>query len=89
MYPQAIEIFIKQTWPKNDTHWNILLVVLIKALYNEDKIQHNEENIMAIVECIRTLQAARPECINPILTKFKECKEFQSKQIFKEYLEKI
>jgi len=64
---------------------------LIKALYNEDKnsVQPNKENITAIVECIRTLEAARPECIRDILNKLKESKEFQSKMRFKEYLEML
>lgn len=70
-------------------HWNVLLTILIKALYNEDKegLQLNEENILAIVECIRTLEAARPECIRNVLNKLKKCKEFKSKKIFMKYLE--
>lgn len=65
----------------------MLLSILIKALYNEDQtdVQPNEENIMAIVECIKTLIATRPECIH-ILKQLKECKEFQSKKIFVESL---
>ncbi|VVC37069.1 Armadillo-type fold,Tti2 family,Armadillo-like helical [Cinara cedri] len=86
---KAIEVFITQTWPKSNTYWNVLLAILIKALYNEDKTQPKKENILAIEECIKTLKASRPECINPILTKFKECKEFQSKKIFKESLKKL
>jgi len=69
----------------------VLLVILIKALYSEDKnaVQPNEENILVIVECIKTLEAARPECIRNVLNKLKECKEFQSKIIFKKYLEML
>jgi len=69
----------------------VLLTILIKALYNEDKspVQPNKENIIVIVECIRTLEAARPECTRNILNTLKECKEFQSKIIFKEYLEML
>jgi len=69
----------------------VLLTILSKALYNEDKspVQPNKENILVIVECIRTLEAARPECIRNVLNKLRECKEFQSKTIFKEYLEML
>jgi len=69
----------------------VLLVILIKALYSEDKnsVQPNKENILAIIECIKTLEAARPECIRNVLNKLKECKEFQSKIIFKKYLEML
>jgi len=65
--------------------------MLIKALYSEDKhfVQPNEENILAIVECIKTLEAARPECVRNVLNKLKECKEFQSKIMFKKYLEML
>jgi len=52
-------------------------------------MQPNKENILAIVECIRTLEAAKPECIRNILNKLKEYKEFQSKNIFKKYLEMV
>lgn len=52
-------------------------------------MQPNKENIIVIIECIRTLEAARPECIRNILNKLKECKEFQSKMRFKEYLEML
>lgn len=88
---KAIEVFIQQTWPRRCTHWKVLLTILIKALYNEDKspVQPNKENIIVIVECIRTLEAARPECIRNVLNKLKECKEFQSKIIFKQYLEML
>ncbi|XP_026817580.1 TELO2-interacting protein 2-like [Rhopalosiphum maidis] len=88
---KAIEVFIQQTWPRQCTHWNVLLVILIKALYSEDKnsVQPNKENILAIIECIKTLEAARPECIRNVLNKLKECKEFQSKIIFKKYLEML
>lgn len=67
----------------------MLLTILIKALYNEDKngIEPNEENISAIIECIRTLEATRPECVRKTLNKLKECKEFNSKKTFKKSLE--
>lgn len=52
-------------------------------------LKPNEENILAIIECIRTLEATRPECVRNILNKFKKCKEFQSKILFKEYLEML
>jgi len=84
-------VFIQQTWPRRCTHWKVLLTILIKALYNEDKssVQPNKENIIVIVECIRTLEAVRPECIRNILNKLKDSEEFQSKIIFKEYLEML
>lgn len=68
----------------------MLLTILIKALYNEDKtnVQLNKENIMAIIECIKTLEATTPECIY-ILKQLKECKELQSKKIFVESLVNI
>lgn len=71
--------------------WNALLTILVKALYDEDKTnqQPNTENILAIVECIRTLEAAKPECVRNVLNKLRECKEFQSKQCFKESLETV
>jgi len=86
---KAIEVFIKNTWPRKCTHWNVLLTILIKALYNEDKKgeEPNRQNISAIIECIRTLEAARPESVRKTLNKLKECKEFNSKKIFKESLE--
>lgn len=88
---QAIKVFIEQTWPRKCTHWNVLLTILIKALYNEDKLplQSNKENILAIVECIRTLEAVRPECVRSTLNKLKSCKELHVKKIFKESLETV
>lgn len=47
----------------------------------------NMENISAIKKCIRTLEAARPECIRNILNKLKECNEFKSKRTFINSLE--
>lgn len=84
-------MFIQQTWPRKCTHWNVLLTILIKALYNEDKVgqQSNKDNIMALLECIRTLQAVRPECTKSVLKKLKENEELQSKNKFIEYLEMI
>lgn len=89
IYFQAIEVFIKQTWPRKSTHCNVLLTILIKALYSEDKMctQPKKENILAIIECIKTLEAARPDYVRNILNKLKACKELESKQIFKESLE--
>lgn len=84
-------MFIQQTWPRKCTHWNVLLTILIKALYNEDKVgqQSNKDNIMALLECIRTLQTVRPECTKSVLKKLKENEELQSKNKFIEYLEMI
>jgi hypothetical protein len=69
----------------------VLLTILVKALYNEDKInqQPNMENVLAIIECIRILEAARPECVRNVLNKLKECKEFQSKKMFIEFLKTL
>lgn len=84
-------MFIKQTWPRKCTHWNVLLTILIKALYNEHKtgLEPNKDNIFAISECIKTLEAARPECVRNVLNKLKECKQFESKKMFKETLEML
>lgn len=84
-----MEVFIKQTWPRKSTHWNVILTILIKALYNEDKLglQPNNEIIEAILECIKTLEATRPDCVRDILNRLKTCKELQSKKIFKASLE--
>ncbi|XP_025198705.1 TELO2-interacting protein 2-like [Melanaphis sacchari] len=88
---KAIEVFIQQTWPRRCTHWNVLLLILIKALYNEDKnsMEPNEKNILVIVECIKTLEAARPECVRNVLNKLKQCEEFQSKIKFKKFLDML
>lgn len=66
----------------------MLLTILIKALYNEDKpgIEPNKENILAVIGCIKTLEAANPEGVRSVLNKLKECKEFQSKHSFTESL---
>jgi len=66
-----------------------LLTILIKALYNEDKVElpPNKKNILAILECIKTLEAAKPECVRNVLNKLKECEELNTKSIFKESLE--
>lgn len=71
--------------------WNVLLTILVKALYDEDKMnqQPNMENILAIIECIRTLEAAKPECVRNVLNKLKQCEEFQSKKLFKDSLETL
>lgn len=84
-------MFIKQTWPSKCTHWNVLLTILIKALYSEHAtdLQPNKDNIIAISECIRTLEAVRPECVRNVLNKLKECKQFESNKIFKETLETL
>lgn len=50
-------------------------------------METNTENISAIIECIKTLEAARPECVRKTLNKLKECKEFHSKKIFKKSIE--
>jgi len=73
------------------THWNVLLTILLKALYNEGKsgVEPNEENISAIIECIKTLEAARPKCVRNTLNVLKECKTFNSNKIFKETLETL
>lgn len=64
-------------------------MILIKALYNEDKLclLPNKEIIEAIIECIKTLEAARPDCVRETLNRLKACEELQSKKIFKESLE--
>lgn len=84
-------MFIQQTWPTKCNHWEVLLTILIKALYNEDKMgeQPNKDNIMVIVECIQTLEAVRPQCTRGVLNELKGCKEFQSKTIFIEHLKQL
>ncbi|XP_050442982.1 uncharacterized protein LOC126847048 [Adelges cooleyi] len=88
---QAIKVFILQTWPRKATHWKTLLTILVKALYDEDNLNSlppNDENITAIVDCIRTLVAAVPEATIS-LNKLKNENEFQTKLILIEALNSI
>lgn len=87
-------MFIKQTWPRIDTNWNVLLTTLIKVLYNESKMdsQPDMRNISAIEECFRVLEAIRPECLRNTLNKLMESKELKLKNncidFLKIYLDK-
>lgn len=86
-------MFIKQTWPRIDSNWNVLLTILIKALYNEGKMnsQPNMKNVSAIEECFRLLEAIRPECLRTTLKKLVESEELKSKtncvNLLKRYLD--
>lgn len=81
-------MFVKQTWPRKNNHWNVLLAILIKALYNENNTDGppNKENISVIVECIKTLEATKPESVRQVLNQLMEHEELHSKKLFIETL---